>query len=81
MSWYNPSTWGHDIEDAYNDAAGAVNSATGWVDDNIIEPTAHYASDAYKDASKAATDAYNYSYSLAADPQATVNVLAHNAED
>jgi hypothetical protein len=81
MSWYNPSTWGHDIEDAYNDAAGAVNSATGWVDDNIIEPTAHYASDAYKDASKAATDAYNYSYSLAADPQATVNVLAHNAGD
>ena len=81
MSWYNPSTWGHDIEDAYNDAAGAVNSATGWVDDNIIQPTAHYASDAYNDASKAATDAYNYSYSLAADPQATVNVLAHNAED
>ena len=53
MSWYNPTTWPHDIEKAYNDAADAVNSATGWVDDNIIEPTAHYASDAYKDTSKA----------------------------
>jgi len=81
MSWYNPTTWPHDIEKAYNDAADAVNSATGWVDDNIIEPTAHYASDAYKDTSKALTDAANYSYSLAANPQATAETMAHTIED
>ena len=81
MSWYNPSTWGHDIENAYNDTKDAVNSATGWVDDNIVEPTAHYATDAYTDTTKALTDAYNYSYSLAANPQATVATVKHNVTD
>lgn len=81
MSWYNPATWGHDIEKAYNDVADGFNTATGWVDDNIIQPTEHYASDAYKDTSKALTDAYNYSYSLAANPQATAETMAHTIQD
>lgn len=65
----------------WDDVVGGVSSAVGWVDDNIVQPGAGYSQDAWRDVSKAATDAYNYSYSLASNTQATAQAVARTIDD